>query len=140
MTIGIDGFSGVGKTPTAQFLANELRAKLIHLDPFFVRDGRFAESFKVADFRRELDGASGPRLTIIEGILLADILSKAERALDCSIYVKRIGRGHLWYDRNKLERNPEELSKLDQAIVAYHHRVKPHETSAIILELEERPA
>lgn len=119
--IGVDGYTGVGKTTLAGQIANEIGGKVLSLDSYLEKNrGRYLPNLRIEEFRNDLNDARGP--LVIEGVCLLAALSIIGVQLKKLIYVKRIGHYGTWKDRR--ECNPQEpvedaIRKLEEDVRSY---------------------
>lgn len=148
--VGIEGFTGSGKSYLADALAEDLNAVAVHTDGYVAGEDESLPYWDRIDHHR-LAAAVGAlrsqaQLTIIEGICLREILQRARLSVALFIYLKRIAENGLWHDGFHLEdfetegeisENQEEPHRSD---FSYHARERPHERADVIFERLEQDA
>ena len=148
--IGIEGFTGSGKSYLADTLAVDLNAVAVHVDAYVAGED---ESLPYWNRINHLQLAaaveasrSQARLTIIEGICLREILQRARLSVALFVYLKRVAENGLWHDGFHLEdfetegeitENQKEPHRSD---FSYHARKRPHERADVIFERVEHDA
>src|SRR6266550_4361932 len=95
--IGIDGATGSGKSTVAAALGQLLKAEVLSLDSFLNQnEGRFFKSLRLEELTSRLGEAKGT--TIVEGVLLLQVLEALSVSCDVLVYVKRVGLAGRWQD------------------------------------------
>jgi hypothetical protein len=105
--IGVDGFTGVGKSWVCERLAEEMNARIVDADCFQVpqRPVRpFVEQIDSARLHAELlDAAKTSKTVIFTSICLLEVARRVGWDVDFHLYVKRIDRNGFWNDGIHLE-------------------------------------
>lgn len=128
--IGIDGWTGVGKTTLAATLARLTQGRTFDLDAALTRDqGRYISALRIHEVSQALDEPVG--LLFVSGICLRQVLSDADRGADAQIYLKRMAVLG-WADEDELSgKIPEIVGSSGQLVReelrAYHAKWRPHE-------------
>src|SRR5690348_2629622 len=87
--VGIDGWTGVGKTTLAKSLAETLGCKTYDLDEALDRDQRnYVSALRLDEIAAAL--TSPTRVLLVSGVCLRQVLQEVERSADLHIYVKRM--------------------------------------------------
>jgi uridine kinase len=146
--VGVEGFTGSGKSRLSNVLASELSAVVIHSDNY-VLDGDatelYCERLNCDQLALALIHARATsRLVLVEGICLRETLRRLGQSAAYFIYVKRVAGNHLWHDgfhledfetRGTITENRKEPHRSD---FAYHSIERPHEKADIVfLRVEE---
>ena len=127
--IGIDGWTGVGKTTLAAALATALDGSSYDLDRALTHDQRrYVSALRLPEISEAL--AHSPRPLFVSGICLLEVLAKAGASLDAHIYVKRLATWG-WADEDELTGTVPEVPGASGELVRqelrnYHHDWKPH--------------
>lgn len=141
--IGIDGFSGSGKSSLACTLCREPGFICISTDRFYNEGtlGRsYADGLRLNELKADiLTLQNGARSVIVEGICLRETLAALGLEADLTIYVKRLGPTGIWYDDLDLCLSIEGYEHtaghwIDTWSKQYHHRFRPHEQADIVYE------
>ena len=131
--IGIDGWTGVGKTTLARLLAEELGGSFYDIDEALNRDhGRYLSALRLNEIERALEK---PRAFLfVSGICLRQVLDSISAKAEAHIYVKRMATWG-WADEDELTRGglPEILGasgeQVRRELRSYHDRWTPHLTA-----------
>ena len=130
--ICIEGFCGSGKSPLASALSILPAMCILRVDSFCrERKGHetFFESIDTASFSSALQVM--PQLTIIEGILLRQIIPENDWNNYFWIYIKRFSKTGIWHDGLNLSDDPP-ACWLDGEVMQYHENFRPHEKADIV--------
>ena len=129
----VEGEDGAGKTFFAAKLAQFVGAKHVELDGHLRQRAYEREPFldlvNMAAFSAAIQAASP---VVADGVLISDVLDKAEIANNLRIYVRRISSTGLWnYGLNLVRGRLVEVpwaapSMLEEEIFEYHLRRLPH--------------
>jgi len=142
--VGVEGFSGAGKSKLSNDLGADLDAVVIQLDDYILPgDESLPYHCRIDLVRMALAIAharSTTTLMIIEGICLRQILERLGLCAELFIYVKRVARNGLWHDGFHLadfesgvglEENYEEPHRSD---FSYHAVSRPHEKADLLFD------
>lgn len=130
--IGVDGWTGVGKTTLAKALANATGGTSFDLDTALDKDrGCYVDALRQDEIRRGL--ATGG-LLFVSGICLRQVFGLVEVNADAHVYVKRMATWG-WADEDDLLGNiPEDAGAsgegLRQEMRRYHLKWEPHLASS----------
>lgn len=128
--IGIDGWTGVGKTTLGKALASATGGSAFDLDDALVGDQKhFVQALRLDLIRAALTPPSS--LTFVSGICLRQVMALVEFDADAYIYVKRMAMWG-WADEDDLVGSglPEirgasgEVTRRE--LRPYHERWQPH--------------
>jgi putative protein kinase ArgK-like GTPase of G3E family len=132
--IGIDGWTGIGKTTLGRTLAEMLKGACFDLDSAVERQrGHYVAFMRIDEVWKALSRSSGR--TFVSGICLREVLAKAHVKADAHIYIKRMASWG-WGDEDELE--GDALASLDAAfpnnpvrdeLRQYHKEWEPHLTA-----------
>jgi hypothetical protein len=87
--VGIDGWTGVGKTTLAKSLAEAMGGRAYDLDSALNRDQRaYTSALRLHEIADEVALSTG--LLLVSGVCLRQVLQDAERSADLHIYIKRM--------------------------------------------------
>lgn len=138
--VGIDGIDGCGKTTLAKYLAEQLKAELITLDDYLIKNqGSYLSHFRYEDFR--MIYCAQPRC-IVEGVCLLDVLETTSLEIDTLVYVKRMQHG-VWADERdcditeNVDSFVEKERELEGLLSATREVNHPGYSSSAILHVEE---
>lgn len=126
--IGVDGWTGVGKTSLAKVLANATSGRTFDLDAALNKDRNcYVAALRIDEVRRAL--ATGG-LLFVSGICLRQVLALVEVEPDAHVYVKRMAVWG-WADEDDLLAKIPEFAGssgegLRQEMRRYHLKWKPH--------------
>lgn len=127
--VGIDGWTGVGKTTLGKSIAEELGGSSYDLDLALTRNlKKYVSNLRMSEVSKVLTEA--PRPLVISGICLLKALAMAEIELDVSIYVKRMASWG-WADEDELTGLALEIpgasgELLRREMRIYHQDWQPH--------------
>ena len=144
--VGIDGFSGVGKSTLATALSEALDVALISLDDFLPDS---PESMTVQSYVDRLDrdrlrrAIERARCPIVEGVLLRDALAGiiARKELTALYYMacsSPTGGALIWNDGFEIsdEATSAAPNWLDRSIIEYHRRERPYaDADALVIRV-----
>ena len=98
--VGIDGWTGVGKTTLAQRLASELHGAAYDLDSALTHDLKvYISAIRLEEIAQAV--ADAPGILFVSGVCLREILKRAEIQADAHIYVKRMASWG-WSDEDEM--------------------------------------
>jgi hypothetical protein len=127
--VGIDGWTGAGKTTLGRSIAEDLGGSSYDLDSALTRNLKnYVSSLRMSEISKALSEA--PRPLVISGICLLEALAKVEIELDVSIYVKRMASWG-WADEDELSGLALEIpgasgELLRREMRIYHQDWQPH--------------
>lgn len=128
-TIGVDGWTGVGKTTLAEGLAAILSGSCYDLDHALTPDQkRYVSALRFPELTEAVAHLQRP--LFVSGICLREALDRVEVSLDALVYVKRMATWG-WADEDELIGKLPEVAGASGAAVrielrAYHEKWKPH--------------
>lgn len=126
--VGIDGWTGVGKTSLAKVLANATGGSTFDLDTALDKDRNcYVAALRIDEIRR---GLAAGGLLFVSGICLRQVLALVEVRADAHVYVKRMATWG-WADEDDLLAKIPEFAgssgeSLRQEMRRYHLKWKPH--------------
>jgi hypothetical protein len=127
--IGIDGWTGVGKTTLAQALVSKLGGSFYDLDAALIRDQkRYVSALRGDEIQRALHECRG--VLFVSGICLRQVLEGIGSHADAHIYVKRMATWG-WADEDELSgRSIPEIpgasgEKVREELRLYHEVYEP---------------
>jgi hypothetical protein len=146
--ISIDGFFGTGKSMVSAYLAQAFALPVVYVDDYFAKDGKSLELFKFENFAATVAKLRQGSSTIVDGIMVQDVLARTGSRADFFIYVKEVNRHGIWSNGFKLDKLirsdddnlPTKPDRFEDELVEYHLRFRPHERADIIFELIEGTA
>lgn len=104
--VGIDGFTGCGKSTLAKELSTSLGLDLLSIDDYLNQNqGSYFDQLKLEDLQRAYRQHLG---CILEGVCLLKVLEAAQLEIDAIVYVKRMQHG-IWTDESECDVNPENV-------------------------------
>ena len=144
--LGIDGWTGAGKTTLAQQIGT-LRVPIwpLDIDAFLSpRDGKYKEALQLQSLRAAIKSATVP--IVASGVCLLEVFQLIGLQLDSHIYLKRLNAG-VWADEgealgNDLETHQAAGLKRDvlrNEIRDYHLNFRPHEVADLVVDLAVEP-
>ena len=142
--IGLEGFSGSGKTAIADEISRVIPMTVIHTDHFatkFEDPPPYAKCLDVDRLRRAIDERDMSIPCRVEGICLRDVLTLVGGTPTLFVYIKRVGENGLWYDGLELEDAADDSRHVahepHRSDIEYHARVRPHELADLLHERVE---
>lgn len=129
VVIGIDGWTGVGKTILARSLASELNGSAYDLDSALTRDLKaYASAIRLNEFAEAVDNANG--FLFVSGVCLRDVFARTEIGVAAHVYIKRMAISG-WGDEDEIVgRLPEfpgsQGQVLREEMRHYHAKWQPH--------------
>ena len=106
--IGIDGFTGCGKSTLAMDLSTSLDFDLLSIDDYLDQNqGKYLDHLRLEDLQKVYESQFGG--CIIEGVCLLQVLEAAQLGIDVLIYIKRMHR-EIWADERECDVNPENVN------------------------------
>ena len=137
--VGLDGFTGAGKTTLARHLSSMLlNADVVSTDDHFERQGGnrgYVDQLNLAGIKNSVEESiRAGRRAILEGICLREVIACSLIPADpiAHVYVKKISKNSgLWHDGCDLEdfkRGDCSLAHHEPELSAfrYHEKVCPH--------------
>lgn len=128
--IGIDGWTGAGKSTLASALAEQLNASTYDLDTALNRDREcYVAALKIDEIASALTRHAG--LLLVSGICLRQVLEMAGHGADAHIYIKRMATWG-WADEDELSGTLAGISgsvggdNTRGEMRAYHTTYQPH--------------
>ena len=127
--IGVDGWTGVGKTTLAEGLVGILGGSCYDLDHALTPDQKqYVSALRFPELSEAL--AQQKRPLFVSGICLLEVLVRVGVSLDAHVYVKRMATWG-WPDEDELTGQIPEVGGASGASVrielrAYHEKWKPH--------------
>jgi hypothetical protein len=127
--IGIDGWTGAGKTTLGTALANLVGGSAYDLDVALTHDlNGYADAVRLDEVAEALKQPDG--LLFVSGICLQQVLSDAARTASAQIYLKRMATWG-WADEDELSgKLPEVVGASGEAVRqelrSYHAKWQPH--------------
>jgi hypothetical protein len=142
--IGVEGFTGSGKSKLSNDLGRDLEAAVIHTDEYVLAGDESLPYPDRIDYGRITTAITLARsthsLSIVEGICLREIFYRLSLSADLFVYIKRVASNGLWHDGfhledfeagNGLEEDCEEPHRSD---FAYHVAARPDEQADLLFE------
>ena len=141
--VGIDGVSGIGKTPIAKRHAGELGGNVVSLDPFLARSRCYAEGIDYKQLRAALLQALESNVVFVEGVCLLEVLKVAGYSPSIHVYLKQYNAKGMWLGRDacfgNLDDDPGlEGGLLDHILRKYHFEFKPISRADVVVRLLRR--
>lgn len=147
LTIGIDGFAGVGKSRLATEIARRLCGKVISVDKHVERHkGAYTECVRCPEVRDQLFSEQRP--VVLEGVCLRAVAERCQIYVHTHIYVRCINRRGSWQKEHEeicLEARPlQEIKaqevelgapRLTQILIDYHRQHRPFQRADIVFDL-----
>lgn len=137
-TICIDGFCGSGKSCLASALSIRPSRCVVRIDNFARErcgESKFSDLVDLEKLNRAIDCV--PRGSIVEGVLVRQLLAKKHFDAMTTIYVKRIsGSSGIWHDAPDLQSPSDHW--LHGEILDYHANFEPHMRADIVYLRVER--
>ncbi|MBV7258986.1 AAA family ATPase [Erythrobacter crassostreae] len=127
--VGIDGWTGVGKTTLAKNLAKEMGGSFYDLDcALTLNQNKYVSALQTSKISRALTERQRPLM--IAGICLLEVLEIVGAHLDAHVYVKRMSSWG-WADEDELTGQYFEVPGASGEAVrremrAYHRKWQPH--------------
>jgi len=145
--IGIEGFCSSGKSRLAEQLAQDLPAKVVHVDKYCTpRDDPppYPDGVDLPRLKETLIQLSPGDFSVVESICLRDVLARCGVAAKTYVYIKRVGRNGLWYDELHLEEYengdgiPGDEQEPHASDLSYHSKIRPHERADLSFSRVDR--
>lgn len=140
--VGVEGFTGSGKTRLADALATDVGASVVHLDQYVTGEDEslpYSDRLDYSRIQTAIDrAAADSSLLIIEGICLREVLRRSKTSVDLFVYVKRLSENALWHDGFHLEDFEtegaivENFDEPHRSDFTYHAAERPHEHAHIV--------
>ncbi len=127
--VGIDGWTGVGKTTLAMDLARELGAAFFDLDCALIHDqGEYVLALRMSEISIAL--AKRHRPLMLSGVCLFEVLAQLGTRPDASVYVKRMAKWG-WADEDEVTGLVFEVpgaggNAIRHEMRLYHQKWQPH--------------
>lgn len=127
--IGVDGWTGVGKTTLAKALANALDGSSYDLDCALNRNmKRYTSALRLAEVSEALQRPERP--LFVSGICLRQVLANVGHSATAHIYVKRMATWG-WADEDELKGSIPEVpgasgERVREELRRYHQEWSPH--------------
>jgi uridine kinase len=112
LLIGIDGVDGSGKSALAAWLSWQLEMPVVHLD-LYLTPNRNPPEWRTDDLARVIEVQEAlERPTIVEGLLLLNVLDAITRKPDVHVFVAKQGRrsGEDYVGAYLNQRKPKEMA------------------------------
>lgn len=127
--IGVDGWTGAGKTRLARALASKTSADFFDIDCILTRGlGRYVDAVPTDKVAQRVGRSQG--LLFVSGICLRQILSNARIEAAKHVYVKRLA---VWGWEDEADALREVCALGDESLIMemrrYHREWRPHEAS-----------
>ena len=129
LVVGIDGWTGVGKTTLAKTLAALMNGNAYDLDSALNCDQRvYATALRLHEVSAALRDSDRP--LFVSGICLREVLSQVGGAADAYVYMKRMATWG-WADEDDLAGELPDIpgasgELMRQEIRLYHAKFQPH--------------
>lgn len=142
--IGVEGFTGSGKSFLGKNLAERLNYEFLDLDSFIVIKDSGLPYRSILDYE-SLANAMKKEKIVVSGICLLEVLERIGMKPFIRIYVKEISDAGIWHEGVNLEEyfdKPEvlELREVHLSDAKYHMKYLPHTNSDFIFERAEQHA
>jgi energy-coupling factor transporter ATP-binding protein EcfA2 len=132
--VGIDGWTGIGKTTLGKALAGELNGSTYDLDRALTHDrNNYVPALRLNEIAEALAKPSG--FLFVSGVCLRQVLEQVDCAASSHIYVKRMAAWG-WADKDELEggsmaniRGSSGNEAVRQEMRHYHKQWQPHLTA-----------
>jgi uridine kinase len=140
--IGVEGFTGSGKSHLADDLAARLSATAVHLDSFLPAPAGGSQPYvERLDLPALAAALQADPVVVVEGICLRDALDRIGGALDFAVYVRRISTVGLWHDG--LDMDDFEAGQTvtrdepERSDMLYHCARRPHTLADCVIDRRE---
>lgn len=128
--VGIDGWTGVGKTTLARALAAELNGSACDLDTALNRDRKsYVPALRLDEITEALAAQTG--VLLVSGICVRQVFEQVGCCADAHVYIKRMATWG-WADEDELSGPPVGLrgstggEAIREEMRLYHQRWQPH--------------
>ncbi|MFZ5877073.1 MAG: hypothetical protein ACOYXU_11775 [Nitrospirota bacterium] len=145
--VGVEGFTGSGKSHLANALAKDAAASVVHTDQYVTGEDASLSYPDRLDYSRIRSAANRATadspVTIIEGICLREVLRRSNISARVFVYVKRLAGNGLWHDGFHLEdfesgsTMAANLKEPHRSDFIYHSGDRPHEHADIVFHRVE---
>ncbi len=155
LRIAIDGDHGAGKSTLAKALAFALQFQYIELDSYLERNQRAYVDY--IDYGSLAVALKTTQSFVIEGVCLLEVLERVNFRPQANIYLKRMRYG-IWADEERFDifepldevlvkaremaslfsSTPVVCLGLDEEVIRYHARFRPHHSADITFLVEAR--
>ncbi|MGE0592689.1 MAG: shikimate kinase [Vicinamibacterales bacterium] len=159
--IAVDGWDGSGKSTLASALAQAVSCEYVEVDKFLERNqGGYLDRIRYPELGARLGELT--ELVVVEGVCLREVLARLGHAPAMSIYVKVLSSVGTWHPGRWCEfesageaianhrqtlslfaratAQPQPIDGLEEELIEYHFKWRPHEVSQLILERVESDA
>lgn len=159
--IAVDGWDGSGKSTLARTIADAASRQYVELDAFLERHrGGYSDHIRYTDLGRQLVDLGTSK--VVEGVCVREVLARLGHAPALWIYVKLLSSADTWHPGRWFEfesateaiahrqqtlarfsrssRGPQRVGHLEEELIEYHFKWRPHEASHVIFERIESDA
>ena len=143
LIIGIDGFSGVGKSVFAEKIIEDINMEYIKIDKSIDECNdknknyiRYVDIVKTEELKNKIrKKLSQNKNLVIDGVCLLEVLKSIGRKADFLIYIKEISliSNELVFN-GKIKREIEKIDFLEEDIIFYHQKFNSHKKADFIIE------
>ena len=159
LLVGIDGWTGAGKSKLTKTLVKHLGGVLISVDDHIDKGkGFYVDAVRCQELRKEVLSASSG-FVVLDGVCLRTVAARCTVLIQSYVYVRRLGPNGIWRDegtasgaepagdvkRRELEllasiEGDQALPSLTEELIDYHCEHRPYQAADVVFDMKEEPS